>query len=220
MNEPAKRVTPPFRHLYASDPRPTYPVSRYRVPWISGDGFLAGLPVFLIEMDSASPKVPLDDLVSVVAKDRRKRGDRAPRWVAIIGDTQHADNELLVSLRALTRSLVCIETAGESSMCDYTGRLPLWDHVIVRAKPSLPKLSVEVFHSVVIAVKEDDQDLTPISAHLDKLAYNGPRFISGPASKKAVVKFGRDWRMTMPVVPDDAPVGVFADRIPPAGDDD
>lgn len=179
-----------------------YPVDQFTHPWFGGVGFLCGLPVVRIDLSPGGKQVSCEQLVQDIKAIRKEQGAYAPRWAAITGVTRYADNDLLLAIRVHCAMQVCIETSGNESMCDRHGRLPMWDHVSVRVSLPMEGLKCERFDSVIVHPNGSRENMDAFSAYLDKLAFNGPRFVTGKGDISAVSRCGRAWRATRPIVPD------------------
>lgn len=180
-----------------------YPVSRIEYPYLGGVGFLSGLPVVLVELQEGAPRTSIDNVVRAVHRKRVGLRERAPKWVAIQGDTRLADNDLALMLRTHVQCPVCIETDGRAPMCDPArsgGRLAMWDHVAVRVKLPVPRIVTERFHSIVVNSPCGLSDLVAFDLFLDKNGYNGPRYLDGPGSPSAACAVGKDWRVTASLI--------------------
>lgn len=185
----------------------TYHVCRIVSPWMSGVGAVSGLPMTLVRLGPGGRALDpnaLSDEVEVVR--RRATGYLSlPRYVAVIGEQGYIDNDLLVLLKSRLRVLGYTETDGKKPMADETGRLPMWDHVAVRPRLPCEELRCELFHSVAIRGPFSLDHLAAFSAYLDKLGYNGPRYVEGQSDDKrdAVAAMGWNWRLTRVLVPDE-----------------
>jgi hypothetical protein len=180
-----------------------YHVRRMVCPWMAGTGFIAGLPVFMMDIGQGGDKVSSDDIVSWICKYRAKHHKFSPRWLAVIGDDDARDNELLLFARVRGQLLTYVETDGTRSICDHDDRLPMWEHVAIRATLPLPEIKTEIFHSVSVRAGFTLEDLVKFSDQLDRLAYNGVRYIEGGAENVSIVaRMGKNWRLTRPLAPD------------------
>ncbi len=188
--------------------RKSYNVCRIVSPWMSGVGAVSGLPMTLVRLGpggrSLDPHRMAEEIEAV--RRRAKSYISLPRYVALMGDHGYIDNDLLILLKSRLRVLGYTETDGRKPMCDETGRLPMWDHVAVRPKLPCAELRCELFHSVTTRGPFEIGDLAAFSAYLDKLGYNGPRYVEGRSDDKreAVAAMGWNWRLTNVLVPDDA----------------
>ncbi len=184
---------------------PQYGVERVQWPYLSGEGFLAGLPVACITLNRSAKGEQLsgDALVQAVKDALPPIEMQRPRWLAILGGDGVADNDLLVRLRTRLQMLTYFETSGLAPMCDSRekgGRLAMYDHVCVRARLPLARVRCELFHSVV-ACGGDNKQLKEFSVQLDKLAFNGPRFVQHRAGARGLLDevCHSSWRFTQAV---------------------
>lgn len=191
----------------------SYPVSRTEYPWMGGSGFLSGLPVVLLELQEGAPLTPLDAIIESLARRQRSLGARAPRWLAVLGDTRYADNDLAVRVRVHVGTLLTlVETDGTRPMWDQrSGRLPMWDHVALRARLPLPGgvVRTERYHSVVVETPVEDGMVEALHHALARDRFEGPRYVCGRGAPTAAARAGRDWRATAPLVRDEAADGAW-----------
>jgi len=185
-----------------------YHIESATYPWLGGIGFLAGVPAArLVLRARPSGRTRPRDLDGVAAAVRRATKNQPVQWLALGGDESAPDNDLLLRFRLLGMA-VHIETRGARSMCDHTGRLPIWEHVCLRPVLPIAKVYAELFHSVAISGAATYGEARDFSAYLDKFySYNGRRYIvvDGPGEAAAganlAVKLGRPWSLTTPLHP-------------------
>ena len=177
-----------------------YPVREIRGPWMDGGGAMSGMPAIVVELGGTRYR-SLYQIEEDVKAVQDRMGTSSPAWAAVIGDERYADNNLYLQLK-VGRSLKCYtETDGTSPMCP-DGRLPMWDHVALRARLPLPswKLHTQLFHSVVALLPATPAHLETFSGILDRLAFNGQRFVEGPGAPSVAAQLGRNWRASVPTI--------------------
>ena len=132
-----------------------YDVKSIDYPWFNGIGFLQGRPSIRINIGKSekSRRLTAHQIAAKISSIAPMRKEQSPRWVAIIGETSQADNTLKLVLGSTIGKLTYIESHGARSMCDSTGRLPIWDHVCLRTKVPADPEKIQIFHSVIVEGK-------------------------------------------------------------------
>lgn len=175
-----------------------YEVETIDYPWLHGVGFIVGQPVIRIQLRNGGKRKYDGHAIAERVRSASPM-DRAyaQRWVAITGDTEQADNHLLLLLRHTANKLVYIESHGARSMCDATGRFPMWDHVCLRTALPADPTQIELFHSVIVDGKPTTAQLDEFEHQLGKIAYNGERYLTNTPYARALIKtHARTWRLT------------------------
>lgn len=198
---------------------PLPPARRYNVASLSVqtfplDGFLAGVRVYLATLHRVpSPStrpMKATDIANELARHCPPTSHERPRWIAFIGDPAVADQEIVVATRFILSTLSYGESTGSAAYATQVpdGRLPMLDHLAVRinAYPADP-LKVELFHSVVAKPDAGLKGFARLSDYLDRLPFNGPRFISSkdygtpdPIAVAASERFSKNWRLARRIV--------------------
>lgn len=181
-----------------------YRVSRIVSPWMSGVGDLAGLPVSLVELNPKGGQLGPDDIASEIKRCHKAAGVTAPQWVLVRGDDAQADNDLLLHLRVHTQSKVACEVTGKVGLGESWDRTPMFDHIAVRMTlPFVPPLKIQMIHSVVLRGVTSKLDLVGIHEELDRREFTGRRYAEGGEDVAVqVARFGRGWRLTQSLMPE------------------
>lgn len=183
----------------------SYPIADLCWPWYGGVGAFAGVPCVRLALGPSRRRMTGHDLIDSVRGMLPLAAANRPRWFYVTdAPLARFDNELLLLIRTLLAMRTAIETDGREPMAADQPRLPIYDHVVVRAPMPLAVIRTQLFHSVVLdgtptaaAIRATDETL---AAH----GYRGPRYIvaADPAplsSVAAVTAAGGDWRMTQPL---------------------
>lgn len=179
-----------------------YDVQAITYPWFGGDGFLYGKPVIRLNLRKTkqSRKLNAHAIAQRIHSASNMDTAGAARWVAITGDTEQADNTLKLVLGSTIGKLTYIESHGAKSMCDSTGHLPIWDHVCLRVKMPDDPTKIQFFHSVVVCGKPSIEDVSRFNLILDKMMYNGERYVQHNAHGRVIAKnFADTYRLTQPI---------------------
>lgn len=178
-----------------------YDVASITYPWLGGEGFMCGRAAIKLRLGktSKSRNTSAHAIAQKIHSIAPMNSKNTPRWVAIIGDVNQADNHLRLVLGSTIDKLVYIEH-GPSSMCDPSGILPIWDHVCLRTKlPANPE-KIQIFHSVIVEGGATPGQIEEFNLKLEKIGYNGERYIQDNKRARSLLrKQAREWRLTAPV---------------------
>lgn len=204
-----------------------YAVNKIAFPWYGSDGFLSGRACVLVQLcnpqlclenkaryykaDQIAERIlqfgrpdqfdPIDESDKSVRIPKQRGAskfeDSLPKWVAIIGETQQADNDLLLTIRHVCGKSIYIEIDEARDMCDAHGILPIWEHVCFR--PILPTdpTKIQIFHSVVVRGNPTPNEIREFNKQLDMQEFRGDRFLPlTDHNKKLVSTYPRNWRLS------------------------
>jgi hypothetical protein len=190
-------------------PPKVYHVRKLASPYTGAVGALAGACVHLLDLagQPGAGTVPMvSEEIYYDFKALQPREPVAkPRWVYLPGDPSAVAGELLLWVRVRLECLLHVVTDGTAITDLCTNQMPVLDHAAVRIDHVCPKaITTQIYHSVIAGYKLPEHEVHKLNVLLDRLAYNGPRYLEMPiggclARERLLRTLGRAWLASRPL---------------------